>query len=68
MSRAIDFYDIDEYKDLLREAEQLAQPGFETDFVSSLIEKHQQYGAQMYLSAKQADILSRIASGVRSRR
>lgn len=34
---------------------------WETEFLDGLLEKYEQYGDDMYLSEKQADILKRIA-------
>lgn len=55
--------DGDDFEELLASAEENASNDWETEFVSSLQERYEQYGVNMFLSDKQDEILNRIAEG-----
>ena len=57
------YYNDDEFTELLSDAEGNAKNEWEEEFVDSLRMKYNQYGAGMYLSDKQVEILERIANG-----
>lgn len=62
--KVIDIYpDDDDFEELLASAEENASSEWETEFVSSLQERYEQYGINMFLSDKQDEILKRIAEG-----
>jgi hypothetical protein len=56
-----DIYTEDAWNDLLREAKENADYGFEQDFLASLEERFEKYGMGSYLSEKQRAVLLRIA-------
>ncbi len=62
MSKVQDFYEDDEFEDLLSSASARVANKWEDDFVTSLDEKWQEFGRRMYLSDKQQEILERIAN------
>ena len=49
------------FVDVLHKASKNAKPGFERNFVDSLIENYNEYGDEMFLSEKQESIIVRIA-------
>ena len=53
----------DDFEELLASAEENASSDWETEFVSSLQERYEQYGINMFLSEKQDEVLRRIAEG-----
>lgn len=55
------FDDEGELKELLEIARMNAANDWEENFVAGLIEKHKQFGMQMYLSDLQLEHLNRIA-------
>jgi len=59
--RVQDFYTDDEFQDLLDEAEGNAANDFETEFMTTMVSKWEEYGKRMYISPKQREILERIA-------
>ena len=50
-----------DFEDLLEEARMAADNDAAEEFVKSLIEKHEKWGASMFLSDKQHDWLLKIA-------
>ena len=61
MSTVADKYEDNEFEDLLDTAASSAANGWEEQFVSDIRNKWEQYGARMYLSEKQEEILNRLA-------
>lgn len=62
MSTILDqFDDIDEFAELLEDAEAQASTEWEIDFVSDISERFDEYEDRMYLSDKQRSTLARIA-------
>lgn len=60
--RVEDFFaDGDEYEDVLSEALEKAQSGFDIDFVADLKLRWEQYGMHGFLSQRQYEILCRIS-------
>ena len=55
--------DVEDFEDLLASAEENASSDWEMGFVEDLSERYEQYGDDMFLSEKQAEILRRIANG-----
>jgi len=55
------FDDESELKEMLEIARMNAENDWEENFVAGLIEKHKQFGMQMYLSDLQLEHLNRIA-------
>lgn len=55
--------DDDDFEELLASAEENASSEWETEFVSSIQERYEKYGTNMFLSDKQDEILNRIAEG-----
>lgn len=55
------FDDESELKEMLEIARMNAENDWEESFVAGLIEKHKQFGMQMYLSDLQLEHLNRIA-------
>ncbi len=62
MSTVADLYQDDEFEGLLSQAEDCAANDWETNFVSDMRDKWDQYGRRMFISDKQNDILNRIAN------
>ncbi|MEO1324175.1 MAG: hypothetical protein AAFV59_14330 [Pseudomonadota bacterium] len=63
-SRVLDWFDNPEnFEHLLTEAEMEAVSSKEMDFVDSLNEKYDEYGAKMFLSDRQLEWLQAIARG-----
>jgi len=57
-----DLYDdVSDFGDIMEAADLNAKDGWEMDFVSDMRDRFEQYGAHMYLSEKQREILERIA-------
>jgi len=61
VSTVADKYEDSEFEDLLDAAASSATNGWEEQFVSDIRDKWEQYGARMYLSEKQGEILNRLA-------
>jgi len=55
--------EIESFEDLLEDADSNAGNDWEMEFVSGINEKYEQYGAEMFLSEKQREILERIGRG-----
>lgn len=55
--------DDDDFEEMLSSAVENASNEWETEFVSSLQERYEQYGVNMFLSEKQDEILRRLADG-----
>lgn len=53
----------EEFAALLNLAESNANGTWEETFVSQQVDRHTKYGANMYLSEKQASVIRRIAEG-----
>lgn len=62
MSTVADLYQDDEFESLLSQAGDYAANDWEMNFVSDMRDKWDQYGRRMFISAKQNDILNRIAN------
>lgn len=56
-----DLYEDDEFEELLGQASAAAANEWESEFVDGLNEKFETYGRRMFLSARQQEILERIA-------
>lgn len=61
--KASDFYDTEEFEELLASAECNAKNEWEMQFVSDLRNRYDERKIFMYLSQKQKDILERIVHG-----
>ena len=53
--------EIDEYEQLLSDAEDQAESEWEMDFVSDMMSKHEQYGDGTFVSDAQLSKLEKIA-------
>lgn len=56
------FETIEEFEELLADAERSADNGWEIDFVESIRERYTKYGPDFFLSDKQVTVLNRIVS------
>jgi hypothetical protein len=59
--RVEDAFEPGAFVDVLHQADKNAKPGFERNFVDSLIENYNEYCDSMFLSEKQESIIVRIA-------
>ena len=60
-TRANDFFEDGELDGIIDQAETNANNDFEMEFTSSIREKFDEWGENMFMSEKQRDILRRIA-------
>lgn len=63
MTKVRDLYEEREFQDLLDEAENNASGRWETEFVSDMRDRFEEYGTGMFISDKQNEIINRIADG-----
>ena len=57
-----DFYDYEEFEELLERADFSAIGEWEMNFVADMIDKFEQYGLNTYISDKQQEMLEKLAN------